>query len=370
MFLGIPRRLVVAVAIILAMVAGPTPAGAVQRPAVAVTDVAPAPAIAAATPATMPPAATVPPAAARVSAPPAASQLPDPSAQPPPPATVDRPVPADLRPTLAEAAHDYPAPYLDRCHVQHDGRISPTASCFYGDLESPTTIVLFGDSHALSWFPAALRVAKAHGWRLQVLTMSTCTPADIPAWNPALARVTVECAAWRQRTLRLIEAEGPAIVLVAGTRGFATVDASRTVLAGDARTDAWRAGMRRTLDTLVAAAGTVIVLGDVPLAAQDPPPCLAAHPTSVLACATPFSVAVDTVWRAVEEGSAAASGAGFVDPTAWVCPTVPCPVVIGNVLVFRDHGHLTSVFVSTLGGRLDAAIVADLRRSLDAMPPS
>ncbi len=59
-------------------------------------------------------------------------------------------------------------------------------------------------------------------------------------------------------------------------------------------------------------------------------------------------------------------GGRFIDPTAWVCPSIPSPAVIGDVLVFRDHGHLTSVFVSTLGGRLSAAIAAGLGRSLGA----
>lgn len=291
---------------------------------------------------------------------------PAPSAAPPSalPSTPDGPVPAGLRPSLADAARDYPLPYLDRCHVQQNGRSSATASCMYGDLTSSTTMVLFGDSHALSWFPAAVKVADRRGWRLQVLTMSACSPADIPSWNANYGRVSTECATWRQRALELIEAERPAIVLVAGTRGFATVDASGRILTGDARTSAWEAGMNRTLDRLVTSAPTVILIADVPLAAQDPPTCLAAHPSSVLACSTPVSVAVNAVWRAAERRSAAANLTDFIDPTTWVCPSSPCPAVIGHILVLRNTGHMSTVFAATLGGRLEAAIAADTRQSL------
>jgi hypothetical protein len=39
--------------------------------------------------------------------------------------------------------------------------------------------------------------------------------------------------------------------------------------------------------------------------------------------------------------------------------------VIGHILVLRNTGHLSTVFAATLGGRLDAAIAADPRQSLD-----
>ena len=42
------------------------------------------------------------------------------------------------------------------------------------------------------------------------------------------------------------------------------------------------------------------------------------------------------------------SGATFVDPTAWACPTDPCPVVIGRYLVFRAQHHLATPFVTAL----------------------
>lgn len=298
----------------------------------------------------------------------AASDVPAPGASEPPalPATPDGPVPIDLRPTLAVASRDYPRPYLDRCHVEQTGRRSKSASCLYGNLGSKITIVLFGDSHALSWFPAVERVARRQGWRLQVLTMSACSPADIPNWNTNFGRVSTECTAWRKRTIRQIAAEHPAIVLVAGTRGFATVDSSGAMLTGDARTRAWQAGMRRTLDRLVPVASRVIVIGDVPLSGQDPPACLSANPTTVLACATPVYAAIDEAWLATEQRAAEVSYAGFIDPTRWVCPSSPCPVVIGHVLVFRDQGHLTAVFARALGDRLRSAIIADLKKSLGA----
>jgi SGNH domain-containing protein len=272
------------------------------------------------------------------------------------PATADGPVPSNLIPSLAAAPTDYPQPYRDHCHVQQNGRPS-SATCVYGVAQSKTTIALFGDSHALSWFPAVERVAVRQGWRLLNLTMSACSPASMPIWNSNLNRLYTECAAWRTAAIARLVREHPQVVLVAGTRGFAAADASGKVLTGDARTQAWRAGMQRTLKALVAAAGAVIIIGDTPLSLVDPPVCLARHPKSVLACATPVARSINAAWLGEEQAVAQAAGVGFIDPSLWVCPSSPCPVVIGRFLVFRNPGHLTASFAATLGDRLGKAIL-------------
>jgi hypothetical protein len=280
-----------------------------------------------------------------------------PAASNPParPMTLDGPVPSDLRPTLAGAAQDYPKPYLDGCHIGQYGTAS-SVGCLYGNLKSTTTIALFGDSHALSWFPAVERVAKSAGWRLLSLTMSTCSPADMPIWNASLTQVNTACAKWRASAIKRLIKERPAIILVAGTRGFAAAAAPGIALVGDARALRWGAGMQRTLARLVPAAGKVIVIADTPLSLVDPPVCLAKHPTSVLACATPVEKAINDAWLNGEHNAADRAGAGFIDPALWVCPSSPCPVVIGKVLVYRNSGHLTAVFAATLAARLRNAI--------------
>ena len=276
-------------------------------------------------------------------------------------------MPADQSPALADARGDLPGAYLDRCHVQQDGG-RPRGSCIYGDPNGKTRIVLFGDSHALAWFPTMEGLATDKGWRLLDLTMSACSPADIRAWNPTLKSVVPACDEWRTWALERLAQEHPDIVVVAGTRGFATVDANGTVVAGDARTAAWEAGMARTLDRLRASAGRVILLADTPRSAVDPPVCLSAHPTSVLDCATPVEDALDPGWLAVERGAAAAGGAGFIDPTPWVCPTSPCPAVLGDLLVYRDGGHMTATFAAALSGRLGRAVLADVADRPTAAP--
>jgi peptidoglycan/LPS O-acetylase OafA/YrhL len=271
------------------------------------------------------------------------------------PDTLASPVPKNLQPQLIDAKKDRPLTYLDRCHTQQN--LAPsTLPCLYGDLTSSTTIALFGDSHALSWFPALNIVAKKNSWKLLSLTMSACSPADIPAWDPSNHSVMKNCAIWRADSLRRIALAKPMIVIVAGTRGFATIDAKGRVLKGDAKAAAWRSGMKRTIDQVKRAAEKVIYIGDAPASLVDPPVCLSAHPKNALDCATPVARAIQNDWIGQETAMTIEEGITFIAPDLWICPTSPCPVILGNLLIYMDGGHLTATFSAALASHLRKAI--------------
>ncbi len=272
------------------------------------------------------------------------------------PQTANAAVPSNLQPSLAAAASDMPLTYQDGCHTGMDLPPS-TASCLYANLSSSHTIALFGDSHALSWFPAVYRLAMDKGWRVLSLTMSACSPADVIEWNPAWNRTMPNCELWREQSVAELVRAHPDIVLVTGTRGFENVDASGNVVTGDLRTRFWIQGMKRTLARLVPAAGRVILIGDLPISVTDPPVCLSKHLNDTLACDTPVDQAINYDWINTEFTVARAMGTGYIDPERWICVTSPCPAVIGNLLVMRDNGHMTATFAAALWRRLEAAVV-------------
>ena len=49
-------------------------------------------------------------------------------------------------------------------------------------------------------------------------------------------------------------------------------------------------------------------------------------------------------------------------------PVGTMSVVLGNVLVYRDAGHLTATFAAAIGGRLESAILADVAGRAAATP--
>ena len=270
------------------------------------------------------------------------------------PATVDGPVPPDMRPSIAEARDDHPKPYDDGCHATSTDIVN--GACVYGNPEGSTTIVLVGDSHGLAWFPAVERLAIEKGWKFLNLTKGECASAEILQWSANLKRVFSECATWRKNTIARIAAEHPALVLLSNSRTVRAVDADGTELAGAALTKAWRDGWARTFERLVPAADHVVVIGDTPRSDVDVPVCLSSHQDDTLACATPFDRSVSLSRLNEESMAATKGGAGFVNPMRWVCPSEPCPAVIGRFMVFFDQHHLTVPFASALYKRLGDAI--------------
>jgi peptidoglycan/LPS O-acetylase OafA/YrhL len=277
-----------------------------------------------------------------------------PATLPPPPGG---PVPADLIPSLTRARDDVPSIYADGCHLEQADTTIP--ECAFGDAGSPTVVVLLGDSHAAQWFPALERLAVERSWRLVSMTKSACTPAWITVWNTTFKRAYAECDDWREGVMERVAAERPALVVMASSHPYRSAGNGAPAAADGGV--ALAAGLEETLDRLESLAGAVVLLGDTPKFGEDPPECLSAHLDDSLACAEPRASMIDEAWRATEASIARASGATFIDPTDWACPTDPCPAVVGRYLVYRDEHHLATPYVVALRERLAAALPEDVR---------
>ena len=200
-----------------------------------------------------------------------------------------------------------------------------------------------------------MRLAVANHWRLESLTKSGCTIADIATWNSSLRRTYTECARWRSLILKRIKAERPALVIASVSRGGRLVIGGRTVpIKGHEAT--YRAALARTLVRLEARARDVVLLGMTPLSRVDPPVCLAAHRRDARACATPVSKAVSASFRSLEIAAAARAGSRWIDPTGWICKAGTCPAIVGRFLVYRNASHLTARFAAVMRSRLDSAL--------------
>jgi hypothetical protein len=42
------------------------------------------------------------------------------------------------------------------------------------------------------------------------------------------------------------------------------------------------------------------------------------------------------------------AGATIVDPMPWFCSLSRCPVVVGNILVYKDDSHISTVYARLL----------------------
>jgi peptidoglycan/LPS O-acetylase OafA/YrhL len=255
-------------------------------------------------------------------------------------------VPSNLSPSLAKARSDKPQIYADGC-ILSNGQVSGK-DCFYGDTTSAITIALFGDSHAAQWFPALQEMALQNHWRLDVRTKKGCPTADIPIADPARGP---ECGPWRTRVIAQLTAEHPDLIIMSAYR-YTTTRAA----VGANPDEIWRNGMQKTLDQMRPLAKNVLVLGDTPTPLTDVPGCVASHLRHVSACMNPRAAAIVPGRLAVELDVATAHQAVFVPTGEWLCTPSECPVVIGNLLVYRDNSHMTTATSLWLEPYLQAVV--------------
>ena len=254
-----------------------------------------------------------------------------------------------LRPTPRDAEADRGRAFADGCLVGATETTSP--ACVYGDLDSSTTVVLFGDSHAMQWFPALEWVVARRGWRLVELTKAGCPPQAVDVlWAPG-RREYPECDAWREYALdRIANVEKPALVIVASSVQYRVLDDGRTL----SREESMRAladGYPAPLDRLRHAVPRVAVIQDVPLPPRDIPSCVAEALDDLLRCAFPRRQAVTRA--AAIAAPAARPAVDVIDPTSRFCVGERCPAVVGDVLVYRNTGHVTATYMHTLGPWLE-----------------
>ncbi|MCU1668431.1 MAG: acyltransferase [Blastococcus sp.] len=260
-----------------------------------------------------------------------------------------RDVPATLSPPLDRVSSDTALPFQNGCDRGFTQATQPP--CVFGDPAGTATVALIGDSHAAAWFPAVEPLAEQRHWRLDVLAKATCPfLLDLPTRSPYLGRQFTECAQWRTTVLARLQAEHPALVLLAMSRRYG---ADFDFTAYDA---SWLAALTRSVATLRASGATVLVLGPLPDPHTWAPSCLSDHLDSAAACFPARAAAVNARGVAAETAAAHAGGGRYADLTDLFCTADRCPLIVGNVLVYRDDNHVSVEYASLLGPVIAAEI--------------
>jgi peptidoglycan/LPS O-acetylase OafA/YrhL len=248
-------------------------------------------------------------------------------------------------PREAETKENRPLMYADGCHLNPPETEVPR--CVYGNPSSRTTVVLFGDSHAMQWFPALNELARERNWRLVGLTKAACPPAEVHIYNASLRRVYRECVEWREQMLeRIVQEENPSLIVTSSLPTYRPREEGKR-LPRDASGEAMVEGYASTLKKLRGTGAPVALIEDVPHPNKNVPECVSRSLDHLQRCASPRSEALDypkVNTRVAEE----VEGVYLIDPTPVLCLEKACPAVIGDVLVYRNGAHLTATYVRTL----------------------
>ena len=267
-------------------------------------------------------------------------------------------VPATLTPPLASASRAQPFVINNGCSLQDSGVKSKP--CVYGDRQSHITVAVIGDSHAAGWFPALNIISKQQHWRLVDLTKASCPPAEVNVTRHGVPYPN--CTTWRRNALKQIAALHPALVVISTSRYVGGSAPLRGVPTGHGNT--WLNGMATIFDFLHRSADHVIFISDVPRLKQSAPDCVSSHPSDVRSCDTPRRTAVyDPRVKADELTLAKRAHVVAIDPTPWFCTPTTCPVIVGNIIMYRDDAHMVPAWSRFIAPVLASSILPVMRPS-------
>ncbi len=269
-----------------------------------------------------------------------------------------RPLPADLKPTIGAARNNFP-PIRFECQTPN-GRAVPV-TCGFGPVPNETRIVLFGDSHAMMWSSPIRRIAVNKGWRLVTMTKTACPPL-LGLYTRRQMEIDDgrSCQQWRRNVIDKLKANPPALVIITASDRYKLYSSSGTVQARSKGPLLWRQALKRTLAS-VPSASRVLVLGDVPHNSDNPRRCLAHSRGDMSRCVSPKAGLGGRQIEVALKDTARASGAGFRTLYGKICSYDPCPVVQGHVLMWRDRSHITNKFAVVLQPSMRAVLEEALR---------
>jgi len=251
-----------------------------------------------------------------------------------------QPQPADPIPALALIRKDIPEAYSEGCHLDiNDVDLNP---CIFGPKKASFRVILAGDSHAANWIPAMEQLALRRGWSVETHTKSGC---------PLLVESTVlrdgpykACNAWGKLLLEHIARTKPDVVVMAQSAGARMFDKGLTV----------EETLVRTWHQIMESGVRVVAIADTPRHAVNPAECIEKDPD----CSSPRKAVMrdDPILAAHHLDPKV----GLIDMNDGICTPTSCPMIVGNVVVWRDQHHLTATYSRTLatvlGERIEAAV--------------
>lgn len=263
-------------------------------------------------------------------------------------------IPSELSPDVLTVRDDEPD--VGECDYQ----VSWDRLCPRGDPDASRSIVVFGNSHARMWIPAFDRIGAALGYRTYYFVKPNCAASLVtvgelvpgsPLWQ--------ECDDFRSWALSQIASLKPDLAVVSSSGPNPVLyDSSGDRIPKDGIDAATQEGYVSLFSQLASSASRTVLLRDVPKSEDLPDECLTEPGNDLGDCLfTPLPASVQDAEISV--AAASETSTEVVDPTKWICWDGSCPAVIGDVLPYRDRGHITTVYAASLADELEKAFGLD-----------
>jgi hypothetical protein len=258
-----------------------------------------------------------------------------------------------IRPDPLQARKDTNRIRADRCQSLFDW--TEVKQCVYGVRDSGRRWVLWGDSHAVQWFPALEANAIEAGVALQVFGKTSCPPALVPIYSHKWGRRYTECTSWSEEVFgQVLGMPAGTVVFLSGMNEYSVERAGRALSDQDSAALIAQ-GTRGVAQRLTQRGLTVVSLRDTPFPPFDVPACVAENVSDPSLC--DFERPAEdrgTSWEERVLGDV--PGVQFMDLLDQVCGPRICPAVVDGILRWRDEDHLTATYAATLAGPMGAQL--------------
>jgi hypothetical protein len=223
--------------------------------------------------------------------------------------------------------------------------------CVFGKPNAKTTVALFGDSHAAQWFTAIESIAKERKWRVLALTQGSCPIINVLTVNLTTNVVYRNCDEWREAVFQRMKAEKVDVVFLTQYTGFFDVRTRNRVTPS-----VWESGLDELFTRLQSDGVTPVFFADNSDPDGSPVDCLASNRNNIQRCTQDFADVAQPQIEAVMAAKTAQYKVSIVWPSRWTCHEGRCPMVTGDIMMYRDGNHLTDTFVRWLTPVVDANV--------------
>ncbi|WP_165699980.1 acyltransferase family protein [Ornithinimicrobium ciconiae] len=230
-----------------------------------------------------------------------------------------------LEPDPALARDDIPHYYADGCQVAQ-GDPNPAPECVYGDPDSGTEVVVWGDSKLGQYFSGFEAIAQDEGWHLTTYLKSACG-ATVSGHHME------DCNEFGQTVVDTLVSQevAPHVVVMNSGAGL---------------DDELLAGMLSAATDLTEAGIPVLLLMDNSSPGAEIYECAAENIDDLRACDFPPR---EPQGEALMAALSQEADLPLLDLRPWICPEgAECPVAIGGQLIYRQGSHITDTYGRSL----------------------
>ncbi|WP_434923084.1 acyltransferase family protein [Glutamicibacter sp. PAEs-4] len=262
-----------------------------------------------------------------------------------------------VAPAPIAAKTDKPVVYKDDCFASQSTDFKERPVCSYGD--GDIKVALVGNSHAAQWFPALEPLVEEHGWTLDTYVANRCAIMAEPQKFDSESK-TAGCAELGTWVSEQIEKEDYDLV-ISSNRQSVPVSGYSMKDTEEPAQKAYEEILEEWSDT----GADVAVIRDTSWPGEtldNVPDCVASNPNDPDECTgdaddwIPMDPQADAV-KALEDPSVVQ-----IDMNDQLCEEDRCYSVVGGIVAYWDHSHLSETFAGSLSPTLESR----LKKALDS----